>query len=82
MPLYLFAMNEDVPLPESGEHLRDDRAACKWAAQISREMNRNRERQANPIRVKAYRKDGSPVDSLAEQSIKVLSLWPLERKSN
>jgi hypothetical protein len=62
MPLYLFAMDDDVPLPESSEHLPDDRAACKWAAQISREMNRNREPQPNPIRVKAYREDGSPVD--------------------
>jgi hypothetical protein len=60
-PLYLFAMDEDVPLPESGEHLPDDGAACKRAAQISRKMNRNREPQSNPIRVKPYRENGSPV---------------------
>lgn len=67
MPVYLFALNDDKPRPDSGEDLADDDAARKWAVQISREINRNCQPEGNWAWISVFRVDGSPLDCEIEQ---------------
>jgi hypothetical protein len=62
MPIYFFAANDERPDQLTGEDLPHNRAACEWAARVTREVNRNRRRPQTIVRVSAYRSDGSLVE--------------------
>ncbi len=66
MPLYFFALDDDLPCPESGEHLPDDHAACRLARNVVREVNCNRPRRLKVLSIQIYRENGAAVACVPE----------------